>query len=47
MKISNHEISKAKQIVLQTNNFSISHMQRQLEISYTKATAIMKLIKLK
>lgn len=37
--------NQAKQIVLQSNNYSISHLQRKLQIGYNKASDLIQMIK--
>ena len=44
MQIDKQLLKQAKQIVSKTNNYSISHLQRNLQIGYDRATVIMQII---
>ncbi len=45
MTINKQEIKKAKKIVLSNNNFSISFLQRTLQVGYNRAAVVMDIIK--
>lgn len=45
MKISKQMIREARKIVLSNNNYSISFLQRKLQIGYNLAADIMEIIK--
>ena len=44
MKIDYNEIKSAMQIVQTTQNRSISHLQRQMGVSYEKARRLMEIV---
>ncbi len=45
MTIDNKILKKSKQIVLKHNNYSISFLQRKLEVGYNRAAVLMEIIK--
>jgi len=45
MKIDKQLLKQAKQVVLKTNNYSIMHLQRNLQIGYNRAAVVMEIIK--
>ncbi len=45
MKVTNKLYNKAKEIAIRDNNYSISYLQRKLQIGYNKAREIVKLLK--
>ncbi len=45
MKIDEQLLKQARQIVLKSNNYSPSHLQRKLEIGYNRAVVLIEIIK--
>jgi len=45
MKIDKQLLKEAKQLISKTNNYSIAHLQRKLQIGYNCAAVIMEIIK--
>lgn len=45
MKIDKKLLKKARQIVSKHNNYSISFLQRNLEVGYNRAAILMEIIK--
>ena len=44
MKIDKQLLKEAKQLVSKTNNYSIAHLQRKLQIGYNRAAVIIEII---
>ena len=44
MKIDKQLLEEAKQLVSKTNNYSIAHLQRKLQIGYNRAAVIIEII---